>query len=80
MKITKNTKISEVVQENPEAAMKLFESGMGCVGCPMAQMETIEQGCKAHGLDDKQIEELVNSLNAKEGEKEEKNGMDAETD
>ncbi len=69
MKITKNTKISELIKEKPEAVGILFEAGLGCVGCPMAQMETIEQGCKAHGMSNEEIEKLVEELNKKSKEK-----------
>ncbi len=62
-KITKDTRISEVVQSKPEAIELLFKAGMGCIGCPMAQMETIEQGCKAHDMSDKEIQELVEKIN-----------------
>ena len=47
------------MQENPKAAQILFESGLGCVGCPMAMQETIEEGCLAHGMDKKEINELI---------------------
>ncbi len=63
MKITKKTKLSEVLQKNPEAATTLFEAGLSCVGCPMAMQETIEQGCLAHGMSKKEIDELVKRLN-----------------
>lgn len=62
-KITKNTKISEVVEEKPEAIQILIEAGMGCVGCPMAQQETIEQGCLAHGLSEDDVKEIVKKIN-----------------
>lgn len=61
--ISKKTKISEVLNEKQELAEKFFEAGLGCVGCPMAQMETIEQGCKAHGIDDKEIDKWIKELN-----------------
>lgn len=64
-KITKQTKISEIVQSKPQAVELLFKAGMGCIGCPMAQMETLEQGCKAHDMTDKEIEELVDKINKK---------------
>ena len=64
MKITKNTKISELLEIDPKLAEVLMSSGMVCVGCPMAQMETLEQGCKAHGMTDKDIKELLEKLNA----------------
>ena len=33
---------------------------MHCLTCFMAQQETIEQACAAHGID---VEELLNELN-----------------
>ena len=65
MKITKKTNINKIVQENPEAAGTLFEAGMMCVGCPMSAGETLEQGCKVHGMSNKEIEKLVERLNKK---------------
>lgn len=63
MKITKKTKLSEILNMNPKSAEILFEAGMSCVGCPMAMQETIEQGCLAHGMDKKEINKLVERLN-----------------
>ena len=65
MKITKKTLMSEILEKKPEAAKLLIEAGMHCVGCPMAMQETLEQGCKAHGMNKKQIDELVKKLNKK---------------
>lgn len=64
-KITRKTKISEVISANPDAAEILMESGMSCCGCPMAQQETIEDGCLAHGMSEKEIDELIKKLNKK---------------
>ena len=63
MKITKKTIMSEILEEKPKAAKLLIEAGMHCVGCPMAMQETLEQGCKALGMNKKQIDELVKKLN-----------------
>ena len=65
MKITKKTMMSKILQENADAAEILFETGMGCVGCSMAMQETLEDGCKAHGMSDKEISKLVEKLNRK---------------
>ncbi|MFC1801277.1 DUF1858 domain-containing protein [Nanoarchaeota archaeon] len=65
MKITKDMTILEVVQKCPEAGEILFETGMHCLGCHMAGQETLEQGLKAHGMDDKQVEEIVKKINEK---------------
>ena len=57
--------MSKILQENADAAEILFETGMGCVGCSMAMQETLEDGCKAHGMSDKEISKLVEKLNRK---------------
>jgi hypothetical protein len=33
------------------------------MGCPMAQMETIEDGCRAHGMSPKEINKLIEKMN-----------------
>lgn len=65
-KITEKTTLSEVLRLKPEASKILIESGMGCVGCPMAMQETLEQGCLAHGMSKKQIDEIIKKLNKEE--------------
>ena len=61
-KLAKKTKLSELVK-NEKAVKVLFESGLGCIGCPMAMEETLEEGCLAHGMNDKDIDKLVKKLN-----------------
>ncbi len=64
-KITKETKFDKIMEINPDAGMILFEHGLHCVGCGMASMETLEQGCLAHGMEKKEIKELIDRLNSK---------------
>ena len=64
-KITKKTKLGELLRKNEKAAEILFESGMHCIGCSMAMDETIEQGCMAHGMNEKEINEMIEKLNDK---------------
>ena len=61
MKITKDMTIGEVVRQFPESVAVLMSFGMGCVGCPSAQAETIEEAAMVHGLN---LEELMAKLNA----------------
>ena len=62
MKITKDTTIAKIVEEKPKAIELLLEAGMLCVGCRMAKQETIEQGCKVHGMSDREIDKLVKKI------------------
>ena len=57
--INKKMTIGELVRNYPETVDVLFEFGMGCVGCPSAQSETIEEACDVHNLN---IENLMESL------------------
>lgn len=60
MKITKDMTIGEVVRQYPESIEVLMGFGMGCVGCPSAQAETIEEAAGVHGLN---LDELMEALN-----------------
>ena len=61
MNITKDMTIGEVVRQKPESVEVLMNFGMGCVGCPSAQAETLEEAAMVHGL---KLEELMAALNA----------------
>ncbi len=63
MKITPKTKFSEILSTNHDAAEILMEFGLHCFGCPMAMQETLENGCLAHGMSKKDIDELIKKLN-----------------
>ena len=61
MKITKDTLISEILKINPNAIPILMSFGMGCLGCPSSQMETLEEAAMVHGLD---VNVILEKLNA----------------
>jgi len=60
MQITKDTLISDILRMNPNAAGILMAFGMGCLGCPGSQMETLAQAAGVHGID---LDELLKKLN-----------------
>jgi hybrid cluster-associated redox disulfide protein len=41
--------------------------GLHCIGCRLSVSETIEQGMKAHGMDDSMVDKLIVELNQKAG-------------
>ena len=59
--ITKDMSIGEVLSLDETTEPILTEYGMHCMGCPVSQMETLEEGCLVHGTD---VTELVERLNA----------------
>lgn len=63
-KVTKATQIGEVLAINPDAKEILLGFGMHCFGCPMSQMETLEEASMVHGIDvDLVVEKLNEFLN-----------------
>jgi hybrid cluster-associated redox disulfide protein len=61
MKVTKESIIGDVLDNNPETAQFFFAIGMHCLGCPASRGESIEQACAVHGTD---ADELVKTINA----------------
>jgi len=60
MAITKDMLIGEILREKPDAVETLLRFGMGCIGCPSSQMESLEQAAMVHGID---LEKLLAELN-----------------
>lgn len=58
--INKEMTIGEVIRQKPEAAEVLMSFGMGCVGCPSAQAESVEEAAIVHGIN---LDALMEALN-----------------
>ena len=52
--------ICEVLQKSKNAADILISFGFHCLGCPSAQMETLEEACMVHGVDVKDVLKALN--------------------
>jgi len=63
MAITADSTIADLLREKPEAAEILFRFGMGCVGCAIANGETVRQAAEVHGIP---IAELLEALGIKD--------------
>ena len=53
--------LEQYYEKFPKIVEVLMEAGMGCIGCPHSQMESIEEGAMGHGIDP---DLLVEKLNA----------------
>ena len=62
MKYNKNQTLGEILSADEENATILLGFGMHCLGCPMSQMETLEEACAVHGLD---LDFVLDRLNGK---------------
>ena len=59
--ITANMTIGEILKmRGEEVAPVLLGMGMHCLGCPSAQMETLEEACNVHGVD---VNEILSQIN-----------------
>lgn len=61
--IKRTMTLGDLVQEYPKAVPVLTKAGLHCIGCHVATWETIEQGCKAHGLSDGDIDKILDEMN-----------------
>ena len=63
MEITRETMLSEILENCPEAMPAFQAIGMHCMGCALASGENVEQACAAHGVDP---DEFLNAKNKPE--------------
>ncbi len=61
--VTKDTNLGELVFRYPDTAEVLLDYGLHCVGCFASTFDTIEAGCRIHGMSNEEIEEIVERLN-----------------
>ncbi len=60
VKIKKSTTIGELLKLNENVAEILLGFGLHCFGCPMSQMETLEEAAMVHGVD---IDLMMDKIN-----------------
>lgn len=58
--IKKTMTIGKVLQIDSNLATVLMGFGLHCFGCPMSQMETLEEASMVHGVD---VDMMVDKLN-----------------
>lgn len=58
--ITKDTIVAKIPELNPAAVDVLWNMGMGCIHCIMADNETLEEAAAVHGFE---LDELLKALN-----------------
>lgn len=62
VEVTKTTQIAELLNINPNVKEILLGFGLHCLGCPMSQMESLEDACAVHGIDIDLLLEKVNEF------------------
>lgn len=62
LEINKKINMAKLVEQYPESSMVLMKHGFHCLGCVLAQYETLEEGAKAHGMEDKEVDKLIEEI------------------
>ena len=68
--ISEKMSFGQVLSKYPQTVEVFMGHGMHCFGCFAAQMETIEEGARAHGMNEEETKKLVEELNEIAGRKE----------
>lgn len=58
--ITADMILSDVIRLKPRTLGILMTYGLGCIGCPVSQLETVEEAAMVHGLE---LDFLLEALN-----------------
>lgn len=59
--ITKDMLIGDILRLDSSLAPVLMEVGMHCLGCPSAQIESLDDACKVHGVNANMVASKLNS-------------------
>ncbi len=62
-KINKNMTFGELIKDFPKCGPIIASYGLHCIGCHIAVSETIEEGARAHGLSDADLDQMIADLN-----------------
>jgi hybrid cluster-associated redox disulfide protein len=62
-KINEKMTFEEAMQISQMSGLIFLKYGLHCIGCRMAADESIEDGARAHGLDNKKISEMIAEIN-----------------
>ncbi|WP_283170704.1 DUF1858 domain-containing protein [Curtanaerobium respiraculi] len=62
-KFNSNMLVGDIIRMDPSAVIKLEQLGMGCVGCPASQSESLADACMVHGMDAADVLAQLNGSN-----------------
>ena len=62
--INKKMTLGEILNKSPSSAIVMMKYGLHSIGCHVVSWESLENGAKAHGLSSKQIDNMVDEINA----------------
>lgn len=61
--ITPDMRVADILALLPECESLLGRYGLSCTRCALSPLETVEEGCRLHGLGDDDLHDLLTDLN-----------------
>lgn len=58
--ITGDMILSDVIRLKPKTLGTLMTYGLACIGCPVSQLETVEEAAMVHGIEPEFLIEQLN--------------------
>ena len=62
IEISRSMTFGELLTDYPEASRVLAAHGLHCIGCRVAVSESVEDGCRAHGFGDNEIDQIISEI------------------
>jgi hybrid cluster-associated redox disulfide protein len=62
-KLSRGMRVSDILTLLPNAESLLAQYGLSCYSCAANAYETLEDGCRSHGMPEAEIDDLVTDLN-----------------
>lgn len=62
-KIKKDMTFGEIIRSFPKSSQIMAKFGLHCIGCHIAETETLAEGAMAHGFSSEKLKQLVDELN-----------------
>jgi hybrid cluster-associated redox disulfide protein len=61
--LAKEMSIAEIMEKSPKAVELLSLYGLHCATCFASNFDTLKEGATVHGIDDQELEEMIEEIN-----------------
>lgn len=63
VRIERGMRVSDILALLPHAGPLIAQYGLSCFGCSANTTESLEEGCRSHGMPEAEIDDLITDLN-----------------
>lgn len=62
-KVNRSMTMGDIVSKYPETVDAMMAAGLHCIGCSVSYTESLEDGCRSHGMSEEDIDALLDQMN-----------------